>query len=133
MSKKEDYRFEVFEETPKRKNDLEIATLTSAGNIYLNKRFRDLHWSDIQLDYVIFGYDREDSVIRLQTVVDPLPNSYPIREMPNGKGLTVSARAFLNHFGIPFKESRSYEIQYFPADDERQTGPYILINLKKKI
>lgn len=133
MSEKENYKFEVFEEAPRHRNDAQLATITRAGNIYLNKRFRDIHWEEIRLDYVVFGYDRENCAIRLQIVGDPAPNSYPIREMPSGKGLVVSARAFLNHYGIPFKESSSYEVQYFPPLEVGEYGPHIIIDLKKKI
>ncbi len=119
MNEKKGYRFEDFEEAPRHRNDVQLATITKAGNIYLNKRFRDVHWEEIQLDQVIFGYDRENCAIRLQMVGDPAPNSYPIREMPSGKGLVVSARAFLNHYGIPYRESSSYEDSIFsPSEGE---------------
>lgn len=133
MITKKDFTFEIFEESPRRRSDSELATITAAGNIYLNKKFRDAHWDDIRLDYVIFGYDRENAVICLQIVAEPESNSYPIREMADGKGLAVSARAFLNHYGIPFKKSNSYGIQYFQEYDEGEKGPYILIDLKKKV
>lgn len=129
MSKNRNLKFEVFEETPRRSGDKPRATLSKSGNIIFNKKFRDAFWENLEGFQVVFKYDRTNQIIGLQTTCNTLHNSYPIREISDGKGLAISARAFLKHYEIPFEKSRSYDVVYSEGDDGM---PFILIELKTK-
>jgi hypothetical protein len=129
MDTKDRLDFEEYEETPKREGDVPKATITKAGNIAFNKKFRDEHWEDLQGDFIVFRYDRKNRVIGLKAVLSPLHNSYPIREVNDGKGLVISARAFLKHYEIDFKKSRSYAVQVDRFHED--SGPLIILDLKQ--
>ena len=124
------YVFEEFTEKDKRGSNILAATITKAGNINFNKAFRVKYGDDLLLEQAVFLYDRENRVICLKLVGVVQDNSYSLRELPNSKGLTISARAFLNHFGIPFeKETLTYETEFNIGRDV----PKIFIYLKKRI
>ena len=122
--------FEEFKEKDKRGSNIPAATIPKAGNINFNKAFRVKYGDDFSSEQAVFLYDREKRVICLKAVGVIKNNSYKLRELPNSKGLTISARAFLNHFGIPFeKETLTYEIEV----NLKRDLPKIFIYLKKRI
>ena len=129
MNPKKQFKFNVFEDKSSRPGDVPRATISKSGNINFNKKFREENWPNLEGYYVIFQYDRENQVIGLQIVMDPAHNSYPIRELPDGNGLVVSARAFLKHNSIPFRKSTSYKIELYREDDGY---PFFIIDLTQK-
>ena len=129
MSIKDRYDFEEFEEIPKRESDIPKATITKAGNISFNKKFRDEYWEELEGGHAVFRFDRKNRVIGIKTVMSTVHNSYPIREVNDGKGLIISARSFLKHFEIDFAKSLSYKVDVDRFHDE--SGPLIIIDLKQ--
>lgn len=124
------YKFEEFNEKDKRGSDIPVATITQAGNINLNKAFRIKYGDDVEGGHVIFSYDVEKKVIRLKSIYEMRENSYSFRELMDGKGFSVAARAFLNHFGIPFDKTRSYETKV--ENNEKEFLIYIYLQKKVK-
>jgi hypothetical protein len=128
MSPARKFNFRPFEESSKRAGSSPRATITKYGNINLNNKFKDENWTMIKGCHVIFHYDPESRVIGLQVVANPAHNSYPIRELEAGKGLVVTARAFLKHSGIPFTKSSSYDIKLY---DTRDSLPFFYVDLRQ--
>jgi hypothetical protein len=128
MNSEKKFNFMVFAEPSKRAGSSPRATISKSGNINFNRRFKDDNWPMLKGRHVIFQYDPSSRVIGLQVVAEPAHNSYPIRELELGKGLVVTARAFLKHSGIPFDKSTSYDIKLY---DTRDSLPFFYIDLKR--
>jgi hypothetical protein len=128
MTQKTKFNFRPFEESSRRAGSTPRATITKYGNINFNNRFKEEYWITIEGGHVIFHYDSDSRVIGLQVVANPVYNSYPIRELESGKGLVITARAFLKHSGIPFDKSRSYDIKLY---DTRDSLPFFYIDLRQ--
>jgi hypothetical protein len=128
MTQKSKFNFTPFEESSRRAGSSPRATISKYGNINFNSKFKDENWTTIKGRHVIFHYDPDSRVIGLQVVANPTHNSYPIRELEAGKGLVVTARAFLKHSGIPFNKSMSYDIKLY---ETRDSLPFFYIDLKQ--
>ena len=125
------YKFEEFKESGSRSGDFPIVTITRSGNFNFNKRFMEEFWTYIEGGYLIFHYDKENRVIGLEMALEWKPNSYPMRLYPSRKTCTVSARAFLKFYSIPFDKARSYKITRREGlEDEND---FYIIDLKKEL
>jgi hypothetical protein len=129
MTSKRKFNFEPFEERSRRTGSVPRATIATSGNINLNSRFQQEYGPTIKGCHIVFHYDTANKVIGLQVVAAPAPNSYPIRELERGKGMVVTARAFLKNFNIPYDKSSSYDIKLHETPDSL---PFFYIDLRPK-
>jgi hypothetical protein len=126
------FEFETFVSGPRRAGCSPRVTLAKTGNLNFNRAFKDAYGKDLESRHIIFRYDSKNEVIGLRIVLERTPHSRPIRVLQGGKGLTVSARAFLKHFGIPYEGgSRSYPIEPYKPDDEAQAIAFFIISLRE--
>jgi len=58
--------------------------------------------------YIIFLYDKVNNKIGIKPTSEVSGNAYNIRVSKDGRVANVSASSFLNHYGIPHTESKSY-------------------------
>ena len=128
MTTKRRFNFLPFEESSKRLGLSPKATITKYGNINLNRKFMDEYWPVIKGRQIVFHHDPDNRVIGLQVVAKPTPSSYPVRDLGGGRGLVVTARAFLKHSDIPYAKSTSYDIKLY---DTRDSLPFFYIDLKQ--
>ncbi len=125
------YEFETFDAGPRIAGRSPQVTISKFGNLVFNRAFKDAYWSELEGRFVIFQYDAKNEVIGLRIISERTPNSRPVRVLQGGKGLTISARAFLKHYKVHYeKESRSYPIETHRPDG--QVGAFFIINLKKE-
>jgi hypothetical protein len=111
--------FELFKNASRSKADFPRATISKLGNINFNKKFLVEYFSEKPEGWhMVFHYNKNSNVIGLQAVSAPTTISNPIRVLENQKGMSVSARAFLDHYGIKYSEkSRSYRIELYKKAD----------------
>jgi hypothetical protein len=129
-------KFEEFKKPSRSKAAFPRATINTVGNINFNKKFLQKYFLDKDKNienakkwHMIFYYDKENMMIGLRVVSAPTPYSNPIRVLEKGKGMSVSARAFLNEYNIQYaKKTKSYHIEKY---DKADSALFFIIDLKK--
>lgn len=102
-----------------------VTVLKTTGSININavaysEYFTDSAGND-KYKSVIFGFDKENRKVAIKPLKEEKEHTkgaYAIRKpkRKSGSGATVSAKAFLTSFGIEYKKSQSYLVEW----DEKQ-------------
>jgi hypothetical protein len=96
--------FETFEKRRTPPASEPLVTLLRTGVISMNVVSYELIGRP---EHIEFAYARTEKIIALRPVKERTQFSYPIRELVSGAGGTfsVSAKAFLQFYGIPIESS----------------------------
>jgi hypothetical protein len=126
---KHDLHFETFARNTRRSSVEPMVSIQKSGMISLNaaaykvlkgenrvvkKHPRRKSETDI---FVELMFDQGNRMVALRCVSPDNPNSYVLRKQPNSETYLVSAKGFLNHYGIrTTTKGRRFEARMYQPD-----------------
>lgn len=69
-----------------------------------------------KFSHVTLYYDPENMIIGIKPSNDSIPENFKLRDR-KGSGLDITARSFLQRFGIDYSETKRYDVEWL--EDEK--------------